>query len=310
MFLQERSKVFKLEQKDMNKKIMLSNLKIGIFVIFIIFEIVLVMSFLLKNNLIDVNKDKEAIGVINFNKTITTETVSEAMDLLEEAKKNKNIKEILFIMNSPGGSPSASEELSEYLKELNKDKKITMYVESVAASGGYYIASAIKPLKANKNAIVGSIGVIIQHYNIEELSKKVGVQEDNVAYGEFKQPISFFKPVDEKSKKYLEDNLLRPMYNNFVNSVVENRGVKKEDILKLSEGQIFLANDERVKNILVDEITNLYKVKESFQNKFGKDIIFKELEPEKNKLKELIKGNLDINLNSSTLNTNLQNIIK
>lgn len=71
-----------------------------------------------------------------------------------------------------------------------------MYIESVAASGGYYIASAIKPLKANKNAIVGSIGVIIQHYSLEELSKKIGIEEDNVAYGEYKQPISLFKPID------------------------------------------------------------------------------------------------------------------
>lgn len=306
--LKKENEKFELEKKELKGKILQGKLKEIIIIIFIVFEIIFLTSMLFKHKIIELKKETtNKIGVINFNKQITSESIKETINLLEEAKKQENIKEILFIMNSPGGSPAASEELSEYLKEINKNKKITMYIESVAASGGYYIASAIKPLKANKNAIVGSIGVIIQHYSLEELSKKIGIEEDNVAYGEYKQPISLFKPIDEKSKKYLEENLLSPMYENFINSIVENRNVKKEIIEEHAEGKIYLANDERIKGILIDEITNLYKVKEEISKKYNNEIEFIELEKKENVWKELLKGSLDININTES---NISNKLK
>lgn len=306
--LKKENEKFELEKKELKGKIFQGKLKEIIIIVFIVFEIIFLTSLLFKHKIIELKKEtKDKVGIINFNKQITSESIKETISLLDEAKKQENIKEILFIMNSPGGSPAASEELSEYLKEINKEKKITMYIESVAASGGYYIASAIKPLKANKNAIVGSIGVIIQHYSLEELSKKIGIEEDNVAYGEYKQPISLFKPIDEKSKKYLEDNLLSPMYQNFINSIVENRNVKKEIIEEHAEGKIYLANDKRIQGILIDEITNLYKVKEEISNKYNNKIEFIELEKKENVWKDLLKGSLDINLNTDS---NISNKLK
>lgn len=307
-FLKKENEKFELEKKELKGKIFQGKLKETIIIIFIVFELVFLTALLFKHKIIELKKEtNNKIGIINFNKQITSESIKETISLLDEAKKQENIKEILFIMNSPGGSPAASEELSEYLKEVNKHKKITMYIESVAASGGYYIASAIKPLKANKNAIVGSIGVIIQHYSLEELSKKIGIEEDNVAYGEYKQPISLFKPIDDKSKKYLEENLLSPMYQNFINSIVKNRNVKKEIIEEHAEGKIYLANDERIKGILIDEITNLYKVKEEILNKYNNQIEFIELEKKENVWKDLLKGSLDINLNTDS---NISNKLK
>jgi len=142
---------------------------------------------------------------------------------------------------------------------------ITMYVDSIAASGGYYIASAVKPLIANKNAIVGSIGVIMPHYNFGELAKKVGVEEDFMAAGKFKKPISMFAKIDEENKKYMTDHLLKPTYANFIESVAANRGLSVEEITPFAEGKIFIANVPEIKNILVDEISSLYKVKASIR---------------------------------------------
>ncbi len=122
-------------------------------------------------------------------------------------------------MNSPGGSPTASEELSEYLKDFQKDKNITMYIQSIGASGGYYIASAIKPLYANKNAIVGSIGVVMPHYNLKELAKKIGVEEDYLMAGKFKKPISLLEKIDKENREYITKHLLEPTYQNFIESV-------------------------------------------------------------------------------------------
>jgi protease-4 len=119
----------------------------------------------------------------------------------------------------------------------------------------------VKPLIANKNAIVGSIGVIMPHYNMGELAKKVGVEEDFMAAGKFKKPISYFAKIDKESKSYMTEHLLKPTYENFVQSVADNRGLKKEDILPFAEGKIFIANVPEIQGILVDEISSLYHVK-------------------------------------------------
>jgi protease-4 len=157
-----------------------------------------------------------------------------------------------------------------------------MYVESIAASGGYYIASAVKPLIANKNAIVGSIGVIMPHYNFGELAKKVGVEEDYLASGKFKKPISMLAKIDEENREYMTKNLLKPTYDNFIQAVADNRGLKRKDILPFTEGKIFIANVPEIKGVLVDKISSLYHVKEMIR----KHLDIEDLDFVKIKLKE------------------------
>jgi len=214
-------------------------------------------------------KYDKKVALVHYNKQVTEMYTSNIMQKMDSIRDDDNYKAVLFVMDSPGGSPAASEELSEYLKEYTKDKNITMYVESIAASGGYYIASAIKPLIANKNAIVGSIGVIMPHYNIGELASKIGVKEDNLAAGKYKQPISLFRDVDPESKQYIEQNLLIPTYNNFIDSVATNRGITREKLLPFTEGKIYIANSTAIKGILVDEISTLYRVKEKIKKQLN-----------------------------------------
>jgi len=209
----------------------------------------------------DTGMSKNRVAVIRFDKPVTEEFTSKVMEEMDKVRKDDSYKSVLFIMSSPGGSPTASEELSEYLKEYQKDLNITMYVESIAASGGYYIASAIKPLIANKNAIVGSIGVIMPHYNFGELAKKVGVEEDYLAAGKFKKPISMLAKIDDENREYMTKNLLKPTYDNFIQAVADNRGLTREEILPFAEGKIFIANVPEIKDILVDKISSLYHVK-------------------------------------------------
>ncbi len=163
--------------KALKREILINNLKVIIVGIILITEIVLIGSYLSSLGFIKVdNKSKNRVAVINYNQEVTEAFTTKIMEKLDEIRKDKSYKSVLFIMNSPGGSPTASEELSEYLKDFQKDKNITMYIQSIAASGGYYIASAIKPLYANKNAIVGSIGVVMPHYNLEELARELGLR--------------------------------------------------------------------------------------------------------------------------------------
>ncbi|MFT7823214.1 MAG: signal peptide peptidase SppA [Sulfurimonas sp.] len=256
--------------KELKKRIFISNLKAWIIGIILIAEILFFGMYFSKSGLFG----KPVIGdnkvaIIHFDELVTETYTTKVMEKMDEVRKDQNFREVLFVMGSPGGSPTASEELSEYLKAFHKEKRITMYIGSIATSGGYYIASAVQPIHANKNAIVGSIGVIMPHYNLGELADKIGIEEDNLAAGKYKQPISLFKKVEGEDKEYLENHLLIPTYENFINAVVVNRGTTREKLLPFTEGKIYIANVPEIQGILVDKITSLYQIKKDIRQRLG-----------------------------------------
>ncbi len=260
------------EIKALKKQILIGNLKAWIVGIILLAEIIFIASFFSKMGVFgEVSTAANKVAVLRYNQEVTEKFTSKVMDKLDNIRKSGEYESVLFIMGSPGGSPTASEELSEYLKDYQKDMNVTMYVDSIAASGGYYIASAIRPLYANKNAIVGSIGVIMPHYNFGELAKKIGVEEDYMAAGKFKKPISILAKIDDENRAYMTKHLLKPTYENFVNAVAENRGVNAEEILPFAEGKIFIANVPEVQGILVDKISSLHKIKKMLKQHIGSD---------------------------------------
>jgi protease-4 len=272
---EQKSEVHKQELKSLKKQIFVSNLKIWIIALILIAEIILIGAFFAKSGVIgDVGTSVNKVAVLNYNQEVTEPYTASVMEKLDKIAEDKQYKSVLFIMGSPGGSPTASEELSEYLKEYQKEMNITMYIDSIAASGGYYIASAVKPLIANKNAIVGSIGVIMPHYNVGELAKKVGVEEDFMAAGKFKKPISMFSKIDEENRAYMTKNLLEPTYENFIEAVANNRGVNKEKIRTVAEGKIYVASLPEIQGILIDELSSLYKVKAKIRKHYNDDVDF------------------------------------
>ena len=224
---------------------------------------------------------KAYIAEININKTITVDYINKLMEKMDRLKKDKNCKEFLLVFNTPGGSPSASDEFNAYLKYINKSKKVNVYVESMAASGGYYIVSAIKPIVANKNAVVGSIGVIMPHFVLGKLAKKIGVEEDTITVGKYKEPISLFKKATPEQKKYLLDHLLLPTYNNFLKVVATDRNISLDKLKKYADGKIYIAN--QVKGILVDRISTLTQFKEEILKR-NKKAQFVKVSLEKKKL--------------------------
>lgn len=242
-------------------------------VIFLMAEIIIVFGILAFPKVKDAIGEKgNEVAVINIDKPITTKYVHTLMDTIQnDYLDKKNIKEFLVVVNSPGGSPSASEEFASFLKYVNSKKKVTMYIDSMAASGAYYIASAIKPIYVNKNAIVGSIGVILPHYSFENAAKKIGIKDDYVAAGKFKKPISPLKDIDEETKKYLEKNLIRPAYKNFLTDVAKNRGIKVDKLKKYADGKIFVGNDPSIQGVLVDKVSHLYEIKNKIRKKYPKD---------------------------------------
>ena len=277
---------------DIKFKTIKNKIVISMFIVALVFEIIYIGFILNKQGLLNLNKEQsQSIGIIKIEGTITSETADLFSNLMEKAKDDQ-YKELIIVVNSGGGSPSASEEISSIIKNFNKP--ITMYVDGIAASGGYYIASAKGPINSNKNAIVGSIGVILTHFNLGSLADKIGVEEDNLAYGEFKQPISLFKKIDEKSSEYLTTNLLEPMYKNFLNTIAEHRKLPLEEVEKYAQGQIFIASDEKIKNILIDRITTLDELKKELKSKNG-EIKFEVINEDKKTFKDFFKVKLDLN---------------
>ena len=300
------SDVDKYQIKVLKKQIFISSLKAWIIGIILIAELLFIGIYFAKSGLLGTAVPAgKKIAVIHYDKEVTEAYTAKIMEKMERIRENKNYKEVLFVMASPGGSPTASEEFSEYLKFFQKTKPITMYVSSIAASGGYYIASAIKPLIANKNAIVGSIGVIMPHYNLGELAKKVGVTEDALAAGKYKKPISIFRKIDEENRQYMTEHLLKPTYENFINAVATNRGISREKLLPFTDGKIYIANAAEIKGILVDDISSLYKLKQTLRKKYGKEVVFEKIETEK-KYPFLPEIKVDIGLESLLKNFNLR----
>ena len=269
-----------LEKKKASWDLASSKIKTWMFVLAILAEIALLIwiakSYGVFGRVVPLG---EKVAVIDFKEPVTQKYVNDVIEKMDEVKENEDYSEVLFIMNSPGGSPTASEELSEYLKDYNKKKPVTMYVQSIAASGGYYIASAIKPLIANKNAMVGSIGVILPHYSIGKLAEKVGIEEDDLSSGEYKKPISLFKKVGDKERAYLKKQLLTPTYNNFIDSVAVNRGIDREKLLPYTEGKIFVANNPEIKDILVDEVLVLHRLKARIKKRLDQKISYVDIMP-------------------------------
>ena len=109
--------------------------------------------------------------------------VSKVLEDIQKAKEDKNIKGVLFVVDSPGGSVAPSVELAYAIKELREVKPVIAYASGVIASGSYYASIWANQIIANPGSMVGSIGVIMQGVNTEELMKKIGVSTQTVKAG-------------------------------------------------------------------------------------------------------------------------------
>ncbi|HEO99744.1 MAG: S49 family peptidase [Campylobacterales bacterium] len=185
---------------------------------------------------------------------ITVEMSQRIMKKIEALMRKGEIDSLLLVFDTPGGSPVASDNLYYFFKGLQERIPVTYYVNSSAASGGYYIASGAEKLYANANAIVGSVGVIMQGINVSELAEKWGIRDETLTAGAYKQMISPLKPTSEESIAYFKENILGPTYANFSSIVALERNITKGEEDSYFQGRVFIAGDPRIRGKLVDEI--------------------------------------------------------
>jgi protease IV len=175
---------------------------------------------------------------------------------LEELKNDYRVKAVVLRLNSPGGAVAPSQEIMAHVLKLKKHKKVIVSMGTVAASGAYYIASAADKIVASSGTITGSIGVILETFGLQKLAQKLEVEPRVVKSGKFKDVGNPFKTLSDSDRQYLQ-NITDDMYNQFVSSVAENRGLPIEKVKVLAQGIIYTGL--QAKNVgLVDELGNIY----------------------------------------------------
>ncbi len=148
------------------------------------------------------------------------------------------VKAIVVRVDSPGGAVAPTQEIFEEIQRLKKRKPVIASMGSVAASGGYYIASACDKIIANPGTLTGSIGVIMQLTNVEELMKKIGVKGYNVKSGANKDIGSPFQPLSPEGREILQ-SVIDNVHSQFIVAVAKGRGLDEARVRKLADGRIY-----------------------------------------------------------------------
>ena len=177
--------------------------------------------------------------------------------LLEKAFADKDAPAVAFSVNSPGGSPVQARLIYKRIRDLatEKNKTVFMFLEDVAASGGYMIAVAGDEIIADPSSIVGSIGVISSSFGFTGLMEKIGVERRVHTAGANKSVLDPFQPEKKKDIEHLKA-LQLDIHDVFISMVKERRGAKLKDNPDLFTG-LFWAGQKAKDLGLVDDLGDM-----------------------------------------------------
>ena len=213
-------------------------------------------------------------------------------EIIKKAFSFKKAKSIAISINSPGGSPVQSHLIHDYIRQLAKKnkKKVIVFAEDVAASGGYLIACAGDEIYANSSSIVGSIGVISASFGFQDAIKKIGVQRRVYTAGKNKSTLDPFKEEKEEDIERIK-KLQLELHSDFIEVVKKSRGSKLKDPEKNNTftGE-FWSGTASMKLGLIDGIGNAEQI---LREKFGEDIIIKKLEKQKSFIAKKLSSSID-----------------
>jgi len=198
------------------------------------------------------------IAVIRLEGIIDEEMVRSLGKQTRRAAEDNDVKAVILLIDSPGGGLTASDALHHQVKTrlADRGKPVIVAMDSVAASGGYYVACAADTIVAQPTTITGSIGVVAQFFFLRTLmTDKLGITPVTLKMGEQKDWPNIFGDTDlsEEQRWYLMDTLLAPGYERFVDVVAEGRAMDRDRVLELATGRIFMAAEAREVG-LVDEV--------------------------------------------------------
>ena len=196
----------------------------------------------------------DRIGVVDLDGVILS-----PQPVVGELKKfadDSSIKAIILHVNSPGGGVAASEEICREVKRIHDQKKkpIVVSIETVGASGAYYIASASGKIYADKGSIVGSIGVIAQWINYGDLLKWAKLKDVVLKTGEFKDTGNPARDLTPAERAYMQ-SLIDNMFGQFVQAVADGRGLKFDDVKVIADGKVW-TGQQALSMKLIDQVAD------------------------------------------------------
>ena len=180
----------------------------------------------------------DKIGIVDIEGLIVTP--KNVVPQLKQYADDDSIKAIILHINTPGGGVAASQEIYNEVKRIRdeKKKKIIASIETVGASGGYYIASACNKIFADEGSIVGSIGVIAEWVNYGDLMRWAKLKEQLLKAGEFKDTGNPTRDLTPAERAYMQ-GIVDNMHTQFIEAVAEGRHLKVDDVRPLADGKVW-----------------------------------------------------------------------
>jgi protease-4 len=195
----------------------------------------------------------EKVGIVRITGVIADS--EQIVSHLKRFRKDEDIKAVVLRIDSPGGGVGASQEIYAEVKKTAREKKVVASMGGVAASGGYYVAAAANHIMANPGTITGSIGVLVEFANLEELLKKIGISATVIKSGTYKDIGSPLRELTSRERQLLND-FVGNVHEQFVTAVAEGRKMPKEEIRTIADGRIF--SGEQAEELgLLDSLGNM-----------------------------------------------------
>ncbi len=202
------------------------------------------------------------------------------LDQVKDLMNNDRIKGVVLRINSPGGAVAPTQELYREILRLKQAKPVVTSMGTVAASGGYYLSCATNWIVSNPGTITGSVGVIMEFTNLEDLFSKIGIRSRIIKSGKFKDTGNPMRPMTPEEERLLQD-MITDTYEQFLEAVLEGRSLEKEKILPYLDGRI-LTGRQAYDLGLVDQMGNINDAIEKATELSGLTEVPEEIyEPEK-----------------------------
>jgi protease IV len=264
----------------------------GAFFLFVLAVFTLVYVSLRTDRNAEFSGFGDKIGVIDLEGVIINP--EETVKHLKKFGDDSSIKAIIVHVNSPGGGAAASEEIYREMRRVRdeKKKKLVVSIETVGASGAYYVAAGANRIYANDASIVGSIGVIAEWYNYEDLLKWAKLKNIVIKTGEFKDTGNPARELTPAEREYLQ-GMVNNMKEQFVSAVSDGRQMDRNSIESIANGKVWTGKEAKEMK-LVDEIGDFEKCVKDTANAVGIHGEPTLVKPEKEKrtLSDLLFGDL------------------
>lgn len=206
-----------------------------------------------------------AVGILRIEGPI--EDSLEYLEIIREFEENDQVRAVIVRLDSPGGKVGPSQEIHEDLLRLKEKKPVVASMASVGASGAYYIACAADTVYALSGTMTGSIGVILQFFDVSTGMQKLGIVAESITGGELKSAGSSFRPMTDAERRYFED-MARDVHDQFKEAVASGRGMSRQQVEEYADGRV-LTGRQALSAGLIDKLGGLDEVIEDAGKRGG-----------------------------------------